>query len=274
MIKCYGFFPFKYVIILYMKLLIADDEKLTREGLKNGIAWEELGIDEIRLAHDGRDALRIAETFLPDIVLTDVRMPHMDGIEMAKALKERFPELSVIFMSGYSDREYLKAAIRLRAVSYVEKPIHLNEVSAAVAAAAKECGEREILHRIEAASPELNDTPVPVPRETDSTHVDLIRSYVKAHYSDTALSIKAISDHVRLSPSYICTLFKSETGETLNQYITRFRMEKAREALSDPRNKVADIAEEVGFTDSNYFSKAFKKSFGLSPTEFRQAMTS
>ena len=257
-----------------MKLLIADDEKLTREGLKNGIAWEELGIDEIRLAHDGRDALRITETFLPDIVLTDVRMPHMDGIEMAKALKDRFPELSVIFMSGYSDREYLKAAIRLRAVSYVEKPIHLNEVSAAVAAAAKERGEREILHRIEAASPEVEENPAIVPRETDSTHVDLVRSYVKAHYSDTALSIKAISDHVRLSPSYICTLFKSETGETLNQYITRFRMEKAREALSDPRNKVADIAEEVGFTDSNYFSKAFKKSFGLSPTEFRQTMTS
>ncbi len=257
-----------------MNLLIADDEKLTREGLKNGIDWESLGIREVRLAHDGKDALRITESFTPDIVLTDVRMPHMDGIEMANELKARFPGISIIFMSGYSDRAYLKAAIKLRAVSYVEKPIHLDEICKAVSDAAKERGVKVLLQKMESGVSEAEPT-AKEPSESEaasSTHVDLIRSYVGAHYSDTALSIKAISDHVRLSPSYICTLFKSETGETLNQYITRFRMEKAREALLDPRNKVSDIAEQVGFTDSNYFSKAFKKSFGLSPTDFRGSM--
>ena len=97
-----------------------------------------------------------------------------------------------------------------------------------------------------------------------------IKNYIAENYESMDLSIMVISEHVKLSSSYVCTLFKSETGITLNQYITEYRLGRAKELLSDPRNRIVDIAERVGYSDSNYFSKIFRKSFGLSPSEFRE----
>lgn len=115
-----------------MNLLIVDDEKLTREGLLNTIVWDELNIENVFLACDGIQGLEIVKKEHPQIVLTDVRMPRMDGIQMAEKIQQLSPETVVIFMSGYSDKEYLKSAIRLKAVDYVEKPISTEEVSNAV----------------------------------------------------------------------------------------------------------------------------------------------
>jgi two-component system response regulator YesN len=98
----------------------------------------------------------------------------------------------------------------------------------------------------------------------------MIRDYISKHYSDYSLSIKDISDHVHLSSSYLCTVFKTETGKTLNQYITEFRIEKAKQLLNDPRNKITDISSRVGYSDGNYFGKSFKKEVGLSPSEYRE----
>jgi two-component system response regulator YesN len=84
------------------------------------------------------------------------------------------------------------------------------------------------------------------------------------------LSIKDISDHVFLSSSYVCTVFKNETGKTLNQYLTEFRIERAKKLLMDSRYKITDISTKVGYNDGNYFGKSFKKIVGLSPSEFRE----
>ena len=115
-----------------MKLLIVDDEKLTRDGLMNSIDWKQLGIEAVAQADDGLNGYKLALSFQPDIILSDVRMPRMTGIEMAERLQAQKPDVSIIFMSGYSDKEYLKAAIKLKAVSYVEKPIDLDEIREAV----------------------------------------------------------------------------------------------------------------------------------------------
>lgn len=118
------------------KLLIVDDEKLTREILVNHIPWRELGISEVREAANGSEGLEIALRMEPDVVLSDIRMPKMDGIELAKRLKEKIPHCKVVFLSIYTDKDYLKSAIQLNAVDYVEKPVNLEEVGAAVARAA------------------------------------------------------------------------------------------------------------------------------------------
>lgn len=115
-----------------MKLLIADDELLTREGLASSIDWESLGIHQIFQADDGIRALHIAKLQEPDIILSDIRMPRMNGIEMVEKLTEILPDTSIIFMSGYSDKEYLKAAIKLKAIDYVEKPLNPEEVRTTV----------------------------------------------------------------------------------------------------------------------------------------------
>ena len=106
-----------------MKLLIVDDEKLTREGLVASINWKSLGISQVFQADDGLNGLALAKKEQPEIILCDVRMPRMDGIQMAERIEAFAPDTVIIFMSGYSDKEYLKAAIKLKAVNYVEIPM-------------------------------------------------------------------------------------------------------------------------------------------------------
>jgi len=115
-----------------MKLLIVDDENLTRNGLVNALPWEEYGFTEVLQADDGVHGLEMALNHQPDIVICDVRMPRMDGIKMSNRIKEAYPDTLIIFMSGYSDKEYLKAAIKLQAINYLEKPLIIEEVQQTV----------------------------------------------------------------------------------------------------------------------------------------------
>lgn len=517
-----------------MKLLIVDDEMLTRNGLVSSIAWEDLGIDEVYEASDGVEGLRMAELHHPEIILSDVRMPRMNGIDMLCKVREHTPDTVFIFMSGYSDKEYLKAAIKLRAVNYVEKPLDLAEIEQAVRTAAErhlqivesrrsqdlrfnmyasrlamtlthpwklteseneqlaaqyceKYGEADVFHAafsaivqapgtlelpvdyLETTEKQLHDMVRPLHlhvisvakktnlfvfhffRRTDITPqllhsvesylknifapvrnfhfavgipvcgirkvydsysaavialqsafffepgaclnperlsgltgselpeqavrdftagleradreetaaiccrlyncchenpsllersvqtlyyqlfsgiadqsrkqqlpadsmsptpekileytesfffyedlhraltsmleqffrllnsagpensaVYLIKSYIQRHYGNPMLSTKEISEYASLSASYACTIFKNETGQTLNQYLTEYRLNKARELLNDPRNTVSSVSTMVGYNDSNYFSKAFKKYTGISPTVYRE----
>ncbi len=509
-----------------MRILIADDEELTRNGIISSIDWERYGITEIDSADDGINALALIQKNLPDILLTDVRMPRLDGIGLSRQLRELSPDCPVIFMSGYSDKEYLKAAISLKAVNYVEKPFspadigealteavslvqkqhrqkesdrfflleshsklalaltqpaptlpadaanqlggaqyfttlilhtgderflltdellttffasisdhlnalhlgelhtlkhsaymilhlygtrepsartlrdicvhirallsdreirkfhlivgetvkgcknvyqsynsavlllqsafftpfgqillpdepshavtsaYLNEFAERFRASLREkdqpktdqlCGElydklsgnrgllpnqaRDLYYKLLTALSNVQyEAKISAPSEkagqslleaisgcavyeelhtlltqaTDTCYdllahanqesptLFLIKDYIQAHYADNGLSIKDISEHVHLSSSYLCTVFKTESGQTLNQYLTGFRMEKAKQLLADPRNKITDVAAKVGFTDCNYFGKTFKKIVGLSPSEYRE----
>lgn len=519
-----------------MRILIVDDEKLTRDGLITSIDWKALSFDQVDQADDGLNAIAIAKLHPPDILLTDVRMPRMDGIELVKKIQKLNPDCSIIFMSGYSDKEYLLAAIKLRAIRYVEKPINKDDIMDALTQSIhtilqnKEQQKSKDLFTKESASrfaqrltyhgydikndtfideanlrtiitastifttciisintiannfieeglsayiepfdkliekwhlkeihfikndsylviqlygnnkptediilkigkhiksifledmkyfiifgktvtgpgkvfdsynyavillqsafffeygsiltynsnPEsitvnnvpdilidftqaLKDKNIAKARELaqslylslkhnrtlltniikdmyyklimqiNSTQYDLklqtqisandsesllenisncnillelhqllsrkidefegrlqtgsqenstiflIREYISKHYVDYTLSIKDISDHVHLSSSYLCTVFKTETGETLNQYITDYRIEIAKQLLSDSRNKITEISSRVGYCDGNYFGKAFKKVVGLTPSEYREKETS
>lgn len=115
-----------------MKLLIVDDEELTRTGVISSLDWSSLGIDEVIQADDGVHGLETARLYKPEIILCDVRMPRMDGITMLERLEKLLPDSVAIFMSGYSDKEYLKAAIKLKAVNYIEKPFSLSEIEDAI----------------------------------------------------------------------------------------------------------------------------------------------
>ncbi len=126
-----------------LNLIIVDDEKTTRDSLKDYIPWKELGIDFVTTAKNGVVALELAKCTPPDIILSDVRMPKMDGIQLAINIRALYPQCKIIFLSGYSDKEYLKSAINLKAVSYIEKPIQLEEIIAVVKESVALCIEEE-----------------------------------------------------------------------------------------------------------------------------------
>ena len=515
-----------------MKLLIVDDEELTRTGVISSIDWQSIGIREVLQADDGINGIEVARVHRPDIVLCDVRMPRLDGIAMLERLEEILPDIVPVFMSGYSDKEYLKAAIKLKAVNYIEKPLNPAEIRDAIVEARDLCLEKKrtrqnaSIHSMEnasrlallltqpfshakesidqlidelslsvsnttpftaivlktdteeefplseanamflsvreflktfhidcifaekrvqymvyflfgsspgaavrksieeffcslysrctrfciaagdtvtgiskayqsytsavislqssfffptgtflspfyqapvsetaaelSASPEnefltllteknkekakafldnlflyynqnqnvlpnqakdlyyklfraldnaarqlkltLSDTQenlidtlekifsynemhqklvkktefffqTAVSTEEENSTIFLIKDYIGQKYMNETLSVKDISDHVFLSTSYVCTFFKNETGQTLNQYLTEYRMEKAKQLLSDPRYKITDISSRVGYSDGNYFGKSFKKYTGFSPSEYREKMS-
>lgn len=307
-----------------MKLLIVDDEELTRTGLISSIDWDSLGITEILQADDGVNGLEMARLYKPEIILCDVRMPRMTGIAMLERLEKFLPDSIPIFMSGYSDKEYLKAAIKLKAVNYIEKPLHPEEVRAAVLEAETLYKQKLRSHRGEAIhsqeiatrlaqqltlppsgstriadlcleleqpellEPGMNFTSIIVKLnesvEASGIFLEDLQNDISRfleHYHLKCLFVEKrvqylvhhISGHVYLSTSYVCTFFKSETGQTLNQYLTEYRMEKAKQLLSDPRYKISEISSKVGYTDGNYFGKSFKKYSGFSPSEYREKMS-
>lgn len=121
-----------------LNLLIVDDESYTREGIFEMIDWTDLGISEVRQAFDGVNALEIMNDYKPNIILTDIKMPRMNGIDLAINVRELFSDCAIIFMSSYSDKIYLKSAIQLKAINYVEKPLDLEELYNSIKSASLE----------------------------------------------------------------------------------------------------------------------------------------
>lgn len=131
-----------------MKLLLVDDEEFSREGLRHTVDWQALGICEVLCAEDGEQGLAAARAHRPDIVLTDVRMPRLNGVDMAFAIRALIPNCSIIFMSGFSDKEYLKSAIQLSAVNYIEKPLDAQEMIATLTRAVEQRSYRSAGDRL------------------------------------------------------------------------------------------------------------------------------
>lgn len=125
-----------------MKLIVVEDEKIIRTGLLKHVPWQRLGVSEVEAAANGEEALAKTENFRPDIVLSDIRMPGMSGVDLCRKLREKFPEIEIIFSTGYADKEYLKAAIDLHAVGYVEKPVNVKLLSENVEEAVQRVRER------------------------------------------------------------------------------------------------------------------------------------
>lgn len=140
-----------------MKLLLVDDEPYTREGILSIIAFDKLGIDKVFSAEDGLSGLAMAKEYQPDIILTDVRMPHLDGISMSYQIREFLPGCCIIFMSGFAEKDYLKSAIKLSAINYIEKPFSPEELETTLQLAVSKCNqEKEQLHSSTQLSHTLN----------------------------------------------------------------------------------------------------------------------
>lgn len=126
-----------------MRLLLVEDEQFTRDGILSIIPWEELGIDQIETAQDGEEGYEKAVSFCPEIILTDVKMPRMDGVSMSFRIRDALPFCCIIFMSGYADKEYLKSAIQLSALNYIEKPFSPEELHSTLKIAVQKCKKHQ-----------------------------------------------------------------------------------------------------------------------------------
>lgn len=261
-----------------MKVLMVDDEELTREGLRMSIPWEGLGISELFTAQDGEEGLRMALELAPDIILADVRMPGMDGITMAFEIRKTLKLCRFIFISGYCDKEYLKSAIRLSAVNYIEKPVDPPEVIDALKKSILQLEEerrrlaieeeyRAVFRGVLEEIPE--EDLVPVSWQPSMHMADKIEHYIQEHFQDINLSLTQLADHFKLTKQYMCWLFKKEKSETINQCIIRTRLGWAKEYMRrNPFVKIKNVAAKAGFADSSYFIRIYRKNEQMTPADF------
>lgn len=261
-----------------MKVLIVEDEVLTREGIKNCVPWETLGIRDVLTAEDGEEGLEAAIQNMPDIIMTDVRMPRMDGITMAFEIRKIVKNARFIFVSGYCDKDYLKSAIQLSAVNYIEKPIEPEEIIEALKKSILQIdSERRRMEMEEEYRAHFKGVLEELPEEDlipagwqSSMHLaDKIENHIKEQFGDNNLSLTSIADVFHLSKQYMCWLYKKEKNETINQRIVKTRVQWAKDYMRrNPQVKIKKVAEKAGFADSNYFIKIYKKIEHITPADF------
>lgn len=244
-----------------LKVLIVENEYYVRRGIVLTVNWTAMGCLIIGEASNGEEGLEAARKYRPDIILTDIKMPRMDGIEMLHRLREEGNEAYVIMLSAYSDFEYIQSALRLRATDYLLKPFHDNELERVI---------RSIRDRIDAqsASP-AHDAFLRLKKGDKSKYVMEAMSYITENYADNSLSVSAIAQSIGVSEGHLSHVFKKETDYTMLEYISQYRIHMAMKLLKDCRAKVYEIANRVGYKDITYFSSTFKKMVGVTPSEYQ-----
>ncbi len=250
------------------KVVVIDDEILVRKGIVLETDWNELGCMVVAEAGNGLEGIQAVHKYQPDLLICDIKMPKMDGIAMLEQLREEGNDVSVIFLTAYGEFEYARNALKLLASDYLLKPFQDGELEAAVRRVTGKIGEKQNRGSIELA--EQAGIPMLVlPNGDKSKYVMKALDYIQEHFADTDISVGAIAESIGISEGHLSHIFKKETEYTVAAYLTRFRMRTAMKLLSDCSRKVYEVAEQVGYRDIAYFSAAFKKTVGVTPSEYQ-----
>ena len=189
----------------------------------------------------------------------------MDGIEMAEKIIEKSPKTKVIFLTAYNEFEYARQAIRIGVSDYLLKPFQDGELEGSI---------QRLLHlhpNAPASSAELEEQLIPLRKkeEVSNRYVQTAIEYIENNYVDQGFSITKLAESMSVSEGHISRLFKSETDQSINNYLTRYRIKKAMDYLKDVNVKVYEVAEKVGYSDIAYFSNTFKKLVGKTPSDYQ-----
>lgn len=243
-------------------VLIVEDNDIILKGLRRMIEGMNINeIDRIFEAPDGRDALRFWKNLKPEIILSDIKMTHMDGLEFISCVRKYDSRTRFIIISGYSDFNYAQKAISYEVSEYLIKPVNREKLKGSLNALISK------LKHLDASYQRKLHTP----REKvnfDNAAIDTIVSYIYEHYRDN-ISLNMAANIVYMNPNYFSTLFKKVTGMNFIKYIQKVRTEKAKELLVQLDLKVYDVSKFVGFSNEKYFFKVFKEFEGITPSDYR-----
>ena len=246
-----------------LSLVIVDDEDLIRQGLES-LPWEKINIRVAGSSGSVEQALPLIRAEKPQIVLTDIRMKTMSGLDLAGILKTEFPRTKVILITGYRQFDYAMEAIRLGVFGFIVKPTSPEEILETVDKARK-----AILYEY-SGSPDSNEDQPQDLRIKKSVR-DAV-AFINENYAQD-LNLAVIAEHVHVAPAYLSRMFRESLDATVIGVITRVRMQKACELLRDPDLTVSEIALQVGIDDPRYFSQVFRKAYDMTPKEMRTTLS-
>lgn len=239
-----------------MRLLMIDDEQTSFEIIKATIDWKAFNIVP-EYAESAADAMEKIKEEIPDIVLTDIMMPGMDGFELIEWIKTNSYNCEIIILTAYGTFEYARKALDYGVTGYLLKPINEAEFKELI---------NKAIYNINQNSRQAGH----VNAVNYSLPVRLACEYIEKNYQED-INLNKISNYVSLSKNYFCNIFKKETGITIWDYLIRIRMEEAKKMLLETEQKTYEISELVGYDDPSYFGRLFKKYTGFTPIEFRDS---
>lgn len=256
------------------KLLVADDETKIRNGICNYFPWSEIGFEIVAEAKNGRQALEYLIKHEVDVVLSDIKMPVMSGVELAQELYNRKSKTKVVFLTGYKEFEYAQKALQYGVKSYIIKPTKYEELVEVFSRIREELDEENSKEAAvtaalaeEGVPGETRDDPMTEGQGYHEKKIGAIKAYVQEHYKNVTLEEIARLFHMNLF--YVSKYFKKWSGQNFSDYVISVKMEKAAELLRDIAYKTYEIGNAVGYDNAKNFSRAFKLYFGKSPREYR-----
>ena len=283
-------------------ILIADDEVIERTVLQKKLAAGFGDTCEIHTARNGREVLRLYEELHPQILILDIEMPGVTGLEAAEKIRQQDRDCTIIFLTAFDEFAYAKKAIAVHALDYLLKPCADEELVAAVEEAMHLVAQRQHVDALIGASGQSADTEkTEIPARgggssgsgysapgsaavTDKAAGDTaarrsagsdaqgiqetIRRYISENYMND-IALQDVSDELGYSEVYFCKIFKQYFGQSFVSYLTAYRIAKACDMLSDGAASIREVSRNVGYEDANYFAKVFRRVTGKSPSDFR-----
>ncbi len=253
-----------------IKILIVEDEDLIRQGLVNSINWINMNAIVVDSAKNGLDGLEKIEKHKPDVVLTDIRMPKLDGLTMVDKAMENGAQFETIVLTSYSDFEYATTALRLKVFDYILKPVDETKLSKIVLDISKKLEKEKYKEDMNKSVLEFKKV-LNIEDVYQSSINDKLVTYtlnrIREDYA-TKLSIKTIADELEISTSYLSRSFKQVTNNTFLELLNKYRVLIAMEMLKSGEFKVYEISEKVGFIEYKHFFAIFKKYAGIAPTAY------
>jgi len=257
------------------KVVIVDDEPIIVEGLSRSIAWKDFNCEVVGTADNGEDGTKIINELNPDILFSDICMGEIDGLTMIAGVKSEHPNMQITILTGYRDFDYAQTAIRLGVSRFLLKPSKMEEIIEAIQ------GMTRTLDKIQGVQPQPQTRSEAEEKNSEEEEIEdgpassyVVKraiSYMEAHYSEK-LHLVDVAEKCFISQWHLSKLLNKYEGVGFSDVLNRIRVEKAKEMLLNPKLRVGDIAESVGFVDMAHFSRVFKKWAGMSANEYRNKM--
>lgn len=269
------------------RILIAEDELIERTVLKKTLQKKLGDICEVLEAENGREALEIFNSTEIHVVVLDIEMPGIKGIEVAEIMRKEKKGFCIIFLTAYDKFEYARRAIAVRAMEYLLKPYSDKELIGVIEEALhmfqkqgenekekdtkRELEENFLMECSQVGDKEGEVSYVEV-EEGNLTRlsvlVSMVEDYIKSNYRKE-ITMQDAARAINYSEPYFCKMFKQQFGLNFTAYLKEFRVEEAKKLLRQPDVNVKEIGKRVGYPDSNYFARVFRGITGDSPTEYR-----